>query len=187
MCGFALRCYGKGRLYRDCCGQLVLCNWNGARLILSVARFPLYISQLIEYCQESRWWLHSGVCAPYFHSAFTMPIRRKKKRKMRNRAQGVKIVLRKLHPWIDAIPLQEATRRKIQNCSCPVREILARMYVPATRLTVLQLQDRMGREWYEYHYGSLPPFLPLPTHINSRDDLPWPPDAKPNQRRQPLP
>ena len=89
--------------------------------------------------------LHSGVCAPYFHSAFTMPIRSKKRRKMRNRAQRVKIVLRKLFPWIDAIPLQEATRRKIQNCSCPVREILARMYVPATRLTVLQLQDRKGR------------------------------------------
>ena len=158
-------------------------------MIFSAASFPLYVSQLMNIVRsQGLCLLQSGVCAPCFHSAFTMPIRRRKTRKMRNRAQRVKIVLRKLFPWLDAIPLQEATRRKIRNCSCPVREILARMYIPAKRLTVLQLQDRMGREWYEYHYGSLPPFLPLPTHINSPGDLlSWPPDATPNQRRQPLP
>ena len=38
----------------------------------SVASFPLYVSHLIEHCQGPRTLLHSGVCAPYFHSAFTV-------------------------------------------------------------------------------------------------------------------
>ena len=79
-----------------------------------------------------------------------------------------------LHPYKNALPLQEETRHRINNPWTQGwrREILARMvYVHNGRCcTVLQLREN-GREWFEATDETLPPFLPAPVLIRKKEDL----------------
>ena len=81
-------------------------------------------------------------------------------------------VLREFHPYKDAVPLEEETRRQIHNpwTKGGLREVLARMYIVQTGCTFLQVREN-GREWFEYCHETLPPFRPAPVRIHTPKDV----------------
>ena len=81
-------------------------------------------------------------------------------------------VLCAIHPYKNAIPLQEETRRWIYNpwTQGGTRKVLARMYIVRTGCTFLQVREN-DRVWFEYCYETLPPFRPAPIRIRNRKGL----------------